>query len=234
MKYTGELFELDGLLSYRRAQVLGGIVRMLSDKQKAYLTKMAFDNSATWPELGDQIDKKSLSHTAHVAVMTYASEMFSWYAGSVEADVYFCPERHATYFGSFYMKDIPAMGNNNYSISTSLTGDSGEAFLAALTDPQRTLVTSLVDQQRQDLSEIVRTRRAISTELRRFMKEDAVDKDKVLSLSRRYGELDGEISYYYCTAFANVAKTLTADRKKTLLKLRNLDARYACKGAYLY
>jgi len=42
--------------------------------------------------------------------MTYASEMFSWYAGSVEADVYFCPERHATYFGSFYMKDIPAMG----------------------------------------------------------------------------------------------------------------------------
>ena len=73
--------------------------------------------------------------------MTYASEMFSWYAGNVEADVYFCPERHATYFGSFYMKDIPAMGNPNYSISTSLTGDSGEAFLAALTEPQRKLVT---------------------------------------------------------------------------------------------
>ena len=54
-----------------------------------------------------------------------------WYAGNVEADVYFCPERHATYFGSFYMKDIPAMGNPNFSISTSLTGDSGEAFLAA-------------------------------------------------------------------------------------------------------
>jgi phosphatidylethanolamine-binding protein (PEBP) family uncharacterized protein/Spy/CpxP family protein refolding chaperone len=234
MKYTGHLFELDGLLSYRRAHVLGGIVRSLSDKQKAYLGKMVFSNSATWPELDDQIDKKSLSHTAHVAVMTYASEMFSWYAGSVEADVYFCPERHATYFGSFYMKDIPAMGNNDYSISTSLTGDSGEAFLAALTESQRTLVTSLVDQQRQDLNEIVQTRRAISTELRRFMKETAVDKDKVLSLSRRYGELDGEISYYYCTAFAQVAKTLTADQRNTLLKLRNLDAGYACKGAYLY
>jgi len=234
MKYTAQLYELDGLLSYRRAQVLGGIVRTLSDKQKAYLGKMVFSNSATWPELDDQVDKKSLSHTAHVAVMTYASEMFSWYAGSVEADVYFCPERHATYFGSFYMKDIPAMGNNNYSISTSLTGDSGEAFLAALTESQRQLVTSLVDQQRQDLTEIVQTRRAISTELRKFMKVDAVDKDKVLSLSRRYGELDGEISYHYCTAFAQVAKTLTADQKKALLKLRNLDAKFTCKGAYLY
>jgi len=66
------------------------------------------------------------------------------------------------------------------------------------------------------------------------MKVDTVDKDTVLSLSRRYGELDGEISYYYCTAFANVARTLTDDQRKTLLKLRNLDTRFTCKGAYLY
>ncbi len=68
---------------------------------------------------------------------TYASEMFAWYAGSVDADVYFCPERQATYFGSFYMKDRPAMGNAGYSISTSLTGDSGADFLNLLTDTQR-------------------------------------------------------------------------------------------------
>lgn len=234
MKYTADLFEIDGLLSHRRAEVLGGIVRSLTDGQKKYRGKMAFNNSATWPDLKDQIDKRSLSHTAHVAVMTYASEMFSWYAGSVEGDVYFCPERHATYFGSFYMKDIPAMGNPNYSISTSLTGDSGEAFLAALTETQRRLITSLVDQQRADLAEIVRTRRAIATELRRFMKEASVEKDEVLALSRRYGELDGEISYFYAKAFAEVARTLTAEQKKTLLKLRNLDAKYTCKGAYLY
>ncbi|MCX6868373.1 MAG: hypothetical protein NTV46_19645 [Verrucomicrobia bacterium] len=233
-KYTAKIYEIDGLLSYRRAEVLGGIVRTFTDKQKEALAKMAFNNSATWPELPDQVDKKSLSHTAHVAVMTYASEMFSWYAGNVEADVYFCPERHATYFGSFYMKDIPAMGNANYSISTSLTGDSGEAFLATLTEQQRQLVTGLVDRQRADLAEIVTTRRAIATELRRFMKEAVVNKDHVLALSRRYGELDGEISYFYATAFAQVAKTLTAEQKKTLLKLRNLDAKFTCSGAYLY
>jgi phosphatidylethanolamine-binding protein (PEBP) family uncharacterized protein len=234
MKYTSQFYEIDGLLSYRRAQVLGSIVRSLSDQQKGYLAKMVFNNSSTWPELPDQIDKQSLSHTAHVAVMTYASEMFSWYAGSVDADVYFCPERHATYFGSFYMKDIPAMGNNNYSISTSLTGNSGEGFLAALSEPQRNLITSLVDQQRHDLNDIVAIRRAISMELRRFMKEDVIDKDKVMSLSKKYGELDGEISYYYCMAFSQVGKTLTADQKNTLLKLRNLDARYTSQGAYLY
>ncbi len=233
-KYTADLFQTDGLLSYRRAQVLGGIVRSLTGSQRAYLAKMVFNNSATWPELEDQVDKRSLPPTVHVAVMTYASEMFSWYAGSLEADVYFCPERHATYFGSFYMKDIPAMGNSSYSISTSLTGESGDAFLSVLSEPQRLLITSLVDQQRADLSEIVETRRALAGELRRFMTENTTDKEKVLSLSRRYGELDGEISYYDATAFAGVGKTLTTDQKRTLLGLRNLDTKYACRGAYLF
>ena len=234
MKYTAGIFEIDGLLSYQRASVLGGIVRSLTDAQKSYLGKLAFNNSSTWPELEDQVDKRSLPRAVHVAVMTYASEMFSWYAGSVDADVYFCPERHATYFGSFYMKDIPAMGNANFSISTSLTGDSGEAFLAALSKPQYRLVESLLDLQKKDLDEIVAVRRAISEELRRFMKEGTADKEKVLSLAKRYGELDGEISYYYAMHFSEVAKTLTADQKTTLLKLRNLDSKYTCKGAYLY
>ena len=234
MKYTAGIFEVDGLLSCQRAKVLGGIVRALTDQQKAYLRKMVFNNSSTWPELADQVDKRSLSPALHVAVMTYASEMFCWYAGSVDADVYFCPERHATYFGSFYMKDIPAMGNANFSISTSLTGDSGEGFLAALTESQRGLVTGLVDLQRKDLQEVVTVRRAISVELRRFMKEESVDKDKVLALAKRYGELDGEISYWYAMRFTAVSKTLAADQKSALLKLRNLDSKYTCKGAYLY
>jgi phosphatidylethanolamine-binding protein (PEBP) family uncharacterized protein len=234
MQYTADLYEIDGLLSYRRAEVLGGIIRSLSDKQKQYLGKMVFNDSATWPERGNELDRRSLSHTAHVAVMTYASEMFSWYAGNVSADVYFCPERHATCFGSFYMKDIPAMGNPNFSISTSLTGDSGEAFLDTLTESQRTLITGLVNLQRADLEEIVKTRRSIATELRRFMKEPSIDKGKVMQLSRRYGELDGEISYFCTMAYAEVAKTLTAKQKQALLKLRNLDAKYTCRGAYLY
>jgi Raf kinase inhibitor-like YbhB/YbcL family protein len=234
MDYTAGFYELDGLLSYRRAEVLGSIIRSLTDEQKAYLSKMSFNDSSTWPELENQVDKQSMSHAAHVAVMTYASEMFSWYAGGVEADVYFCPERHATYFGSFFMKDIPAMGDDNYTISTSLTGDSGEAFLNLLTEDQRTWVTGLVDQQRADLNEIVQVRRQIATLLRGFQTSGKVDKEKVMALSRRYGELDGEISCFYAKAFAAVAESLSADQKTTLMKLRNLDPRYTPKGAFLY
>jgi phosphatidylethanolamine-binding protein (PEBP) family uncharacterized protein len=66
------------------------------------------------------------------------------------------------------------------------------------------------------------------------MKESSIDKEKEMALARHYGQLDGEISYYYAMAFSQVAKTLSAKQKTTLLKLRNLDSKYTCKGAYLY
>ena len=103
-------------------------------QQKAALAKLKFGDSRTWANIPEQLDERSMSHEVKVAVMTYASEMFAWYAGSLEADTYFCPERHGMYFGGFGMKTAPAMGKQDYSISTSLTGDSGEAFLATLRD----------------------------------------------------------------------------------------------------
>lgn len=233
MKYSADMWELDGLLAFERAKVCGGIIRSLDEKQKTYLAKLKFGDSSTWPELSDQIDKRGMPREVRVAAMTYASEMFSWYAGSVEADTYFCPERHATYFGSFYMKDIPVMGKRNASISTSLTGDKGEAFLKLLTEPQRKLMTEIADIQRDDLKEIVKTRRAISMELRRFMKDDSANKETIAVLSRRYGELDGKLSYNCATRFAEINKTLTDEQKVKLMKLRDLDD-YPCKGAFIY
>ena len=233
VKCSADLYELDGVLAFQRAKVMGGIIHGLSDQQKAALARLKFGDSRTWPDLPEQLDKRSMSHEVNVAMMTYASEMFAWYAGSLEADTYFCPERHGMYFGGFGMKTAPAMGKQNYSISTSLTGDSGEAFLAALTDSQRKLITGLVDLQRQDLKEIVQTRRAIATELRRFQKGESADKDKVLSLSKRYGELDGEMSYLYATAFAKVGNTLTAQQKGTLAKMRTSNPSDP-KGPFLY
>jgi Spy/CpxP family protein refolding chaperone len=232
-KYAADIYALSCQLAYRRAQVLGGVVRSFDATQKAALAKLAFGDSRTWPEIGDQIDKQSLSHEAHVAVMTYASELFSWYAGSVDRDAYFCPEGHGTYFGAFYMKDKPAMGNPNYSISTTITGNSGEQFLAALTDEQRRQVEGLVESQRQDLNDIVSTRRSIATLLRSFMTNESVDQQQVLGLARRYGELDGEISYLYATAFAAVYKTLTSEQKDELTKLRG-GVSSTSPGAYLY
>ena len=233
MKASADLYELDGLLAFQRARVTGGILRDLNAGQKAALARLAFGDSRTWPDLPEQIDRRSMSHAVHVAVMTYASEMFSWRAGSLEADTYFCPERHGMYFGGFGMKTAPAMGRRNFSISTSLTGDTGEAFLAVLTNAQRKQITDLVERQRPNLNEIVLTRRAIATELRRFLEDESADRERVLSLSRRYGELDGELSYLYATAFARVGKSLTAPQKDELARMRTSNPSDP-RGPFLY
>jgi hypothetical protein len=52
-------------------------------------------------------------------------------------------------------------------------------------------------------------------------------------LSKRYGELDGEMSYLYATAFAEVGKTLTPQQKERLAKMRTSNPSDP-KGPFLY
>jgi hypothetical protein len=233
MAYSGKLYDVDASISIARAKTYASVINSLNSTQRAYLDKMASGGMLSYPVVDASAVLKNSGQSNSVAMRTYASEMFAWYAGSVDADVYFCPERQATYFGSFYMKDRPAMGNSAYSISTTLTGDSGEEFLSLLTDAQREKITSLVDLQRTDLNEIVTTRQAIAMELRRPLTGGTIDENAVRTLSARYGELDGEISYYYATHFADVGKTLTSEQKAKMIALRNLSG-YTCEGAYLY
>lgn len=233
MKYTSGIFELSGKLAFQRAETYGKIIASLTPAQKAEFAKLKFGDSRTWPDVPEAFDKRTVSHPVHVAMMTYASEFFSWYAGSIESDTYFCPEGHGTYFGSFYMKDAPAVHQKNYSISTSLTGDSGEAFLAALNPTQRQQVTGLVELQRKDLQDIVSTRRAVATELRQFFTGGSAGKEKVLQLCRHYGDLDGELSFYYATHFAEVNKTLTTEQRATLKQLRGIEG-FSAKSPFVY
>jgi len=237
IKYVGEIFAYDAELSLRRAEVMAQVALSLTPEQEAYFGKMKFGDFSTWPAI-DERDKlrrprRGSSKMLNVAYMTYASEFFSWMAGSIKADTYFCPERHGTYFGGFYMKDMPAMGKRDYDISTSVTGDSGREFLNILTAAQRRLVTRIPDLQRKALQETIDLRRAIATELRKLLSGKAVDREKVLALGRRYGELDGEMSHTYATAFAAVNRTLTDGQRKALVKLRNLDG-YRSAPYYLY
>jgi Spy/CpxP family protein refolding chaperone len=235
VKYVGGIFAFDAELAYVRAEAFGKLVSALTPEQKAFLAKMKFGDFNTWPEV--EMDKYKLprgtAKAVNVAYMTYASEFFSWYAGSVDADVYFCPERHGTYFGGFYMKDMPAMGKKDYDISTSVTGEGGKEFLELLTADQRRNITAIPDLQRKALKEMIEVRRGISVELRKFLKGEKADREKVLALGRRYGELDGEASWLYAAAFAKVGKTLTAEQREKLVKLRNLDG-YRSPPAYIY
>ena len=231
-KFFSELYELDATLSYERAVVTGKIINSFSSSQKETLAKLDFGNSSTWPEMPENLDKKSMSHRAHVGVMTYASELFSWYSGSQTADVYFCPERHGTYFGGFFLKDYPAMGNPEYFISTSLTGDKGRDFMAVLTNEQADLLKQITKTQEPLMKEIIQIRTNVSTELRKAMKNEIPDKTKVFSLIKRYGELDGEISYNEAICFAKIKKSLTTKQKEQLTEIRGLKV--IPQGAYLF
>jgi hypothetical protein len=181
-------------------------------------------------------DIRGLDRDVKVAVMTYAADLYSWYAGSVEADVYFCPERHGTYFGSFYLKDIKAMSDPTYAIPTNLTGDLGETMLQKLDPEQSQLITGLVATQKPSLQGIVSTREQISTELRKFKDGGAADQAKVMNLMAQYGAYDGEIIYNLAVNFATVKNSLTSEQQAELDALRTelLGNQSHPNGAYLY
>lgn len=229
VSWCGDLFALDAQLAWRRAKVFGAVAASLTREQKQALGRLQFGNFNSWPE-ADREDVRRMrprgaSKLVSVGYMTLASEFFSWYAGSVEADTYFCPERHGTYFGGFYMKDMPAMGKRDYDISTALTGDAGEAFLEALTPQQRARLTDVIERQRRALREIVEVRRIVSTRLRGFLRGEGPSEREIVSLGRRCGQLDGELAYEYATAYVAIAGTLDARQRETLQRLRPYQGR---------
>jgi len=234
--YSAGLYRLDGEISYARAQVMGGQLRSLDATQRATLDAMVGQGMLAWPIVDEPVELQGLERDVKVAVMTYAGDMFSWYAGSIEADVYFCPERQGTYFGSFYMKDAPAVGNPGYSIPVNLTAEMGAAFLQILTPDQAATITDLVNAQKPALYEIVDRREDVSVLLRQFMDGSTPDETAVLALMDRYGELDGDIVARYAVAFAQVAQSLTTNQRDQLMNLRtNLLGDLAFpNGAYLY
>ncbi len=236
MMYSGSLYVTDGLISYDRARLMGSIIRSLTSTQKSALNALkALGGVGNWDRtLTDPLQDLHLDRDISVAVMTYASEMYSWYAGSVEADTYFCPERQGTYFGSFYLKDWPAMGNPNYTIDEQLTARAGEDFLKVLTPAQAAMITSLVDSQKTALNALVEKRQAISTHLRRFMTVESIDSAAVVGLSEEYGRLDGDICYRYAIAFAKVYSLLTTDQKTRLSALADSLGYVPATGAFLY
>ncbi len=242
-----DLYLIDGQVSYDRAVLYATVLNSLTTAQKASFEAMKGKGWSSWPDtFVDPIKssvnakKAALGPTVDmVAIYSYASDLFSWYAGSIEADVYFCPERHGTYFGSFFMKDAPAIGHEGYSINEQLTATAGRALSDStygyVDSTQAALMSSLVDTQRINLysntvtlssgvkNNIVDIRTAIATKLRTLLTTPDTSKTvlaEVLSLSGTYGELDGENNYNYATVMANVYKTLTAAQKTKLMALR--------------
>ena len=234
---SADLYALDGQLSFERAVVYASIYKTLTSTQEAYLNSMKTGGFSSWMVTSDMQSfvntrMKGLTNDVAVALMTYAGDLFAWYTGSTDADVYFCPERQGTYFGSFYVKDAPAVGHPGYKIDEQLTASTGQQFLTELKNNNLDgVVTALVDEQRDSLYagsvNIVGIRTDISTLLRSLLSvpapTDALKADvlmNVLAKSRTYGELDGEIVYSYAEAFAQVYQSMTDIQKADMTGLR--------------
>jgi PKD repeat protein len=226
-----DLYLIDGQISYDRARLYAQVLNGMSPAQKSYLDDMKGKGWLSWPDtsiegsaIRTEVQRKMGTLLRQyggdaVAVMTYAGDLFSWYAGSLEADVYFCPERQGTYYGGFYMKDAPAIGHEGYAISTSLTADVGtvlsDSSRGYVTPEQAAKMAGLVETQRSNLyggsTSIVSIRLQIAALLRGLLTASDADKamyDRVMSLSGTYGDLDGENNYHYATVFADVYQSL--------------------------
>ena len=241
-----DIYLLDGQMSFDRALVYTNIYRSLTSSQKAYIAEMSAGGYASWtvtPAMMTAVNSltQGASDDISEAVSTFAGDLFAWYTGSLDADIYFCPERHGTYFGSFYVKDAPAVGVPGYVISENMTADTGQTFLKDLTVNQLIKITGLVNTQRGDLyagnsqysgvdNNIVQVRNDISRQLL-SLNTPSVPTDSikslvcanVLQLSGVYGNLDGEINYYYAANFAQVHQSMNAAQNSAMTALRNTD-----------
>jgi hypothetical protein len=258
---SNELYRLDGQISFDRAVAYATVYRTLNADQIAYMEAMDAGGFASWTvpaamETAVRNRMKGVSNDVSVALMTYAGDFYSWYVGNLDADVYFCPERQGTYFGSFYVKDAPAVGHEGYKIDEGLTAAAGQDFLNELASNHLdTLVSNLVGQQRNLLfagaGNILQVREDISTLLRSLiyalvltdeLKSNVLN--QVLEKSGIYGDLDGEIVYDYTIAFSQVYESMNSTQKIILAAKRKtlLSGTYngtpfdysVCTTPYLY
>ncbi len=236
LQYSADLYEIDGNISYNRAELFGQVINSMSAEQTEHLESLkALNGIGNWPDdLPNILEGMNLEKDVNVAVMTFASEIYTWYAGSVTADTYFCPERQGTYFGSFYLKDWPAMGNPNYTINEQLTATAGQDFLEILNDEQRNMITGLVEVQKTSLTSLVEAREMIATELRQMIDNTPVSISNIVELSKDYGEFDGEIIYNYATTFSMVFQSLNDEQKNELFALADELGYIHPEGAFLY
>ena len=231
-----ELYLMDGQIAFDRALLYATIYNSMTLAQKAGLDAMkgvgasswtVTDNNVMMGRIQTALGANSSDKTMNTLMMTYAGDLFSWYSGTVEADVYFCPERHGTYYGGFYLKDAPAMGapqGVSYTIDSALTGNAGAALLDSslgyVTSTQAVIMADLTTLQESNLKGIVAVRTQIAALLRTLIASpasaDAV-RTQVLALSSAtYGTLDGRNNYYYATAFKRVYDSLSTSQRAHL------------------
>ena len=210
-QWSNSFWTLDGQLAIQRSQVMGNILYSMSSESKNYIDiNIKGKSMINWPSV-EMPDFRSITNNNNIktAILTYAGDLLSWYLGNITTDTYFCPERFQTMFGSFYVKDAPAVGNINYTISSNLTANSGISFNNVLNTVQQNLMANITTINIIMLKKIVELRKKISTELRNSISNSTLNITNILFWSQRIGILDADINYNSIKVIKNLALTTT-------------------------
>ena len=228
--HSAYIYEIDANLTIARARMYAEVINSLNDSQKVAITSMQTGGFYTWPN-ASQFLVDNVKGDSQVLLTSYIGDIFTWFQGNLDNYTYFCPERQGDYFGAFYVKDAPALINHSYMIPMNRTSDGGESFVNLLDAFQKQIILNVGVNQYQPLLDLVSHRRAISTELIKLLSGGTINETLIRTLDREYGMLDGKISYYYATAFAQVEKMLNETQKVQMMKIRDLD-NYPCSEGY--
>lgn len=228
--HSAYIYEIDANLTIARAKMYADVINSFNSSQKVVITNMQTGGFYSWPN-ASQFLVKDVKGDSQVLLTSYIGDIFTWFQGNLENYTYFCPERQGDYFGAFYVKDAPALINHSYMIPMNRTSDGGQGFINLLDESQKKIIMDVGVNQYQPLMDLVSHRRAISTELVKLLNGGTINETLIRTLDREYGMLDGQISYYYASAFGQVGKTLNDTQKAQMMKIRDLD-NYPCSEGY--
>jgi hypothetical protein len=232
MAYSGEMYASMGRLAIERAKLYARLWKSLNSSQMTLLDSYTSFNHLPNKTV-DSTASKVNGQWIGLLYGTFAGDFLAWYKGNSVADAYFAPERVASYFGLFYMKDIISLQMNAYGVSTTIsseiTGDYGENLRNQLTNAQDWNMDHLLDLELPHAYQYYYARVNATRLLRQFLSVGYADEALILSLAREMGEHDGAISYYASMALNNISRSLDSTQLASFASIKQSGIP-ACSG----
>jgi hypothetical protein len=233
VKYFGSMYLLAGRVAISRAKLFVRLKNSLNPTQlqtlNSYTGFYSFPSTST-----DTFCSKANGEYVGLMYKTVAGDFLAWFKGNQLRDAYFAPERVASYFGLFYLKDIISLERNALGLSTTidsaLTGNYGLNLQKLLNGDQRPFMTNLLNSELPYAYKLYYARSNITSLLRGFV-SGSVNETLILSFAKQIGEYDGAISYFAALALNGIKATLNQTQVANFASLIEEEIP-KCEGYY--
>ncbi|MFC0172935.1 hypothetical protein [Vibrio comitans] len=179
-------------------------------------TASAEDSQAVRDISKYQVDEKALTDAV-------ASRTLSWLTGSSSSNDYISVGRTANYFGFVALRVA-----SGHSLSRS---QIAKQTLSVLDSKQRSVLISLVEQQKAPFEQASNSRLAMNRALEALLVGEGVSKEEFIVLGQAYGENEAEIGELIAQTFGQIIQSLSSEQKQQLAAIR--EAHLQGKGQAL-